>query len=101
MSAYLHTGKLVLQVDDFTNPAVAKDYQGFSVQVFTADNDPIMSSLLLAENLKVAYSVFQKKPDGECAGQCQTCGPDIEQCLSCYNPGKSPLFVPDKKQCVS
>ncbi len=97
---YIHTGKVVIQVDDFTNPGTANDYQGFNIQILSAANDMIMSSHLIPANLQVAYSVFQKQPDSSCAGQCQTCGPTIEKCLSCFNPGKSPLFDPANKACL-
>ena len=91
-SQYINYGTFMIIIDDITTPKEAKDYQGFKMQLTTLDNNLITDSELISSNKDVKLSIFKRLADKDCDGQCLTCGPKSENCLSCYNPSKYPLF---------
>lgn len=73
-NAYVNDGSVILTVGNFLTPGTVGDYSGTTVEVYTAENNLIMSSKDDASNDQVVVSVYTKLQNIDCDGQCRSCG---------------------------
>jgi len=58
INAYVNDGMIILTISNFLTPDTVGDYTGTSVEIYTAENNLIMSSKDDVNNGQVAISVF-------------------------------------------